>query len=146
MSITIQHSIEIAASPRRIWQVLTDLDSFPAWSGFKGTLSCRRLARGARITVAARPRPGKVMLTWYTVTEYEPEHRLGWRALYLPFGLLSGNRVFAIKRLAAERSLVTTAECYSGWGLVLFRRKLATDGPAGYIKLLDSLKHYCESA
>jgi len=145
MAITIQHSIEINASPQKVWQVITDLDSFPVWSGFKGTLNCRRLTRGARIIVKARPRPGKLKITWYTVSEYEPEQRLGWRALYLPFGLLSGHRVFELKRLAADRTLVTTAESYYGWGLGLMKRKLEADGPAGYIKLLNSLKQYCEA-
>jgi uncharacterized protein YndB with AHSA1/START domain len=61
MSTNISATIEITADPERVWAVLTDLASYPAWNPVFCEAS-GQLAAGNRITLSAiQPKNGRTM-------------------------------------------------------------------------------------
>ncbi len=84
----------IAASPERVWAVLTDGASYRGWNpeivGIDGTF-----AAGARVTAYVRLGDGAVRRVPQRVTAFEPPMRMEWTG-GLPFGLFVGRRTFTV--------------------------------------------------
>jgi|SRR5262245_21025805 len=87
-------SSTIAASPERVWAVLTDGEGYAQWNpeivGIRG-----QLALGARIVAQVRLGDGAVRSVGQRVVEFEPLHRMTWHG-GLPFGLFVGRRTFTV--------------------------------------------------
>ena len=143
MGLRLYHSVEINAPVDAVWRVITDFSGYSEWSGFKGELS-GAVKRGAFIKVVARPRPGKLKITFFRITICEPPHQLEWDALYGPFWSLSGKRFFIIEELGPRQVRLTTGEEYRGWVLPFLRRNLEQNGPAGFAKFCAALKARAE--
>jgi hypothetical protein len=56
--------LDIAATPDRVWSILTDLAAYPAWSPFIRSIT-GRLETGQRLSVSIQPAggPGQVHFT-----------------------------------------------------------------------------------
>jgi hypothetical protein len=50
----LQCEIEIAATPERIWSILTDLPAYPAWNPFIRSIS-GPIATGQRLAITVQP-------------------------------------------------------------------------------------------
>jgi hypothetical protein len=140
----LQAEVEIAASPERVWQVLTDFARYPEWAGWKGTIS-GEAREGAWLKVVARPRRGKLKLTLYRILRCEPQQELRWHAIYGPFWSLYGQRYWLLQPLAGKRTRVIFGEAYFGWLMIFLRGMIARRGPEQYEQLARRLKEYCES-
>ncbi len=69
----------VHASPERVWQLLVDVEGWPAWT--KSMREIKRLEAGP-LAVGSRSRvtqPKGRPMVW-TVTELEPQHNFTWRA------------------------------------------------------------------
>jgi hypothetical protein len=86
---TIEHTIDIPASPTAVWQLLTDTDSYGDWNPFITQLD-GHLTPGERLTVTIRP--GRRSMTFRpTVDLVQHERHLRWRGrLGLP-GIFDGS-------------------------------------------------------
>ncbi len=74
---TVDASIEIAAAPDRVWQVISDLEAFSSWNPFI-TKAMGRLVVGDRLIITIAPPGGKSMNFKPKVLEVDPNHRIRW--------------------------------------------------------------------
>src|SRR5215218_590968 len=98
----LQASTDIEASAERVWQVLTDFDSYPDWNPF-----IRRIvgtpAPGARLEVRIEP-PGRRGMTFRPVVlAAEPERELRWLGRLGMRGLFDGEHVLLIEPVQPAR-------------------------------------------
>jgi len=89
-------SINIAASPERVWEVLMNAAEWPNWDP-----SCERIegtiAPGATIKAFTKLSPGRAFSV--KVTTFEPPRKMVWTG-GMPLGLFKGRRSFNL--LATE--------------------------------------------
>jgi hypothetical protein len=90
----ISAAIEIAATPERVWAVLTDLASYPQWNPvFREAAG--QVAVGNRITLTStQPVTGHTMTVKVKVLTAEPATELRWVSSVL--GLMTSKRSFTL--------------------------------------------------
>jgi uncharacterized protein YndB with AHSA1/START domain len=75
----VEETVEIAAPPEKVWEVLADVESWPTWTA--STTSVRLLRPGPLGVGAAveikQPRLPKVV---WTITAYDPGRAFTWEA------------------------------------------------------------------
>ena len=96
MSTNVTATIEIAATPERVWAVLTDLASYTQWNPvFCGASG--QLAVGNRITLTTtQPANGRTMNVKVKVLAVEPATELRWISRVL--GISTSKRSFLLSR------------------------------------------------
>jgi hypothetical protein len=77
MSTTLVTEIHIAASPERVWQILSDLDAYPEWNPFV-VQATGRAEVGARLTLRLQPVVGRATTVRPTVLEVRDGAALRW--------------------------------------------------------------------
>jgi uncharacterized protein YndB with AHSA1/START domain len=108
--------IEIAASPQAVWDVLTDLESWPRWNPDVKSMSMQGdLAEGS--TFRWRAGPGTITST---IQQVEPPKLIAWT------GTTFGIKARHVYRLEprGEGTLVHTEESYEGLVARLLRGSL----------------------
>lgn len=109
---TIETTEFIEASPERVWQILTDIGSYPEWNPFiiEGT---GQLRPGARLELKMQPPGGKTMAFRPTVLRVDPERELRWLGrLFVP-GLFDGEHWFRLG-VEGEGTRLQQGEQFSG--------------------------------
>ncbi|MEX0626013.1 MAG: SRPBCC family protein [Chloroflexota bacterium] len=87
-------SIPIAATPAEVWEVLVDVEGWPAWaSQFKRLerLDAAPLALGSRVRV----RPKGMLASNWRVTEYDEGRSFTWESSLAPGLLVTGGHVLS---------------------------------------------------
>lgn len=114
------NSINIHASPERLWGILTDASRYEEWDpgivSMKGTI-----APGEQLEIRAKAAPDRVFKP--TVTEFEPLRRMVWRS-GLPLGLFSGERAFELQPLGNGQTQFYVREEFRGLLLPLIGRTI----------------------
>lgn len=142
MAIEFEARVEVAAAPEEIWAVLADFDRYGEWTAFQGSLK-GQAAPGRRIRVTARPRPGKVQVSWFRITAAEAPHLLCWCFDYFWPRLIVGERYHIIKPRghgADRRTTVRMGERFRGPLLWLLAGQLRRRGNTGFQQHLALLK------
>ena len=93
---TIETGIDIAAPRWRVWQVLTDVDRYPAWNPFVTSVE-GVLRDGSKLRVRVEPPGRKAMTVEPTVVALAQERELRWRGRLLVPGLLDGGQAFRLE-------------------------------------------------
>lgn len=136
----IHTEIEIAASARRVWEVLADFERYGEWNPFL-------------VRVKGEPREGAKLETHITtpagakrtyepkVTRVEPEKELRWFGK-VP-GFLSGEHIFTIEA-AGDGSRVKFVHREVFGGLLSSFFKDTDDVRAGFEEMNRALKARCE--
>jgi hypothetical protein len=84
----IEHSIDIAAPPHVVWDVLMDAAAYEEWNPF---LSMERPPAAVGDKLAITVRPGRRTMSFRpTVTVFEPEREVSWLGHLLVPGLVDG--------------------------------------------------------
>jgi uncharacterized protein YndB with AHSA1/START domain len=108
--------IDIAASPQAVWEILTDLESWPRWNPDVKSMDAQgELAQGSVFRWKAGP--GTITST---IQEVEPARRIAWT------GTTFGVKAKHVYRLEArgEGTRVHTEESYEGLVARLLRGSL----------------------
>ena len=135
--------IEIQASDKRVWQLLTDFASFPQWNPFirqaKGEAKV-----GARLVIHLQPSGASGMTFKPIVLKVEPNRELRWLGRLLMPGLFDGEHTFTIETLEANRVRFTQREVFTGLLVPLFARSLNADTRRGFAEMNQALKSRAE--
>jgi hypothetical protein len=107
-------TIDIGASPERVWRVLTDFASYPKWNPFlRGVHGS--LEQGARLRVRMRMRRrGRARIISPTVSKVIPAAELRWRGKLFIKGLFDGEHMFIIVAQGLEGTRFIQRKRFSG--------------------------------
>jgi hypothetical protein len=111
--------IEIDAPPERVWDVLTDFESFPEWNPFLREADGERTV-GSRLKVRIEPPGGRAMTFRPKVIAVEPNRELRWLGRVLVPGLADGEHVFSLESSTEGRTRFVHREEFRGplWALL----------------------------
>ena len=107
-------TIDIAASPERVWRVLTDFASYPKWNPFLRGIH-GNLEEGARLRVRMRMRRGgRARIISPTVSKVIPAAELRWRGKLFITGLFDSEHMFIIVPQGLEGTRFIQRKRFSG--------------------------------
>lgn len=135
--------IEIAATPERIWAILTEFAAYPAWNPFIRTVEGAPVV-GSRLAVRIEPPGGRGMGFRPTVLTVEPNRELRWLGRTLLPGLFDGEHSFRIESLEAGRVRLIQAERFTGL-LVPVLSGLLGNTERGFQAMNQALKERAEA-
>ena len=139
----LRNEIEIQASDKRVWQLLTDFASFPQWNPF--IRQAKGEARvGGRLEIRIQPSGASGMDFKPVVLKVEPNRELRWIGRLLMPGLFDGEHSFTIETLDANRVRFTQREVFTGLLVPFFARSLNTDTRRGFEEMNHALKSRAE--
>jgi hypothetical protein len=142
--IEIRTEIDIAASPERVWAVLTDFAAHPDWNPF-----IRSIAgvpkQGERLAVRIQSQGGKTMSFRPRVLEADPGRELRWLGRVGLPGIFDGEHFFQMQSLAQDRTRFVHGERFSGVLVPLARKSLEGATKAGFGLMNDALKRRAEA-
>jgi hypothetical protein len=140
----LRSEVEIEATPRKVWAVFTDFDSYPSWNPFIRKAE-GILAWGERITITLRLGSRTVNLR-PTLTVVDETRELRWlNRQFLP-RLFDVDRRFVLEALGASRCRFKQSESGSGVLAPLLMPLLKRHILDGYRQLDVALKERVEQA
>ncbi len=106
--------IEIHAPAERVWAILSDFWTYPAWNPFIRKIS-GPLKVGARLDAVLQPPGSRSMHFRPVVQTVEPNRELSWlgRLFVIPH-LFDGRHAFSIEPLSADRVRFVQKETFTG--------------------------------
>jgi hypothetical protein len=138
----LRTSIEIDATPERVWEILTDFDSYPDWNPFIRSAGGEAV-RGEKLEVRIEPPGGRGMTFKPTVLVDEPGCELRWRGRLLLPGIFDGEHILRIEPLGDGRVRFEQAERFRGLLVPLFGKTLEQTR-RGFEEMNAALKHRAE--
>lgn len=145
MSKQLRTEIKIAASPERVWEVLTDLAAYPQWNPFM-TQASGAPVQGERLTIQMRPEGGRAMTFRPTVREAVPGRHLRWIGhLFVP-GIFDGEHSFTIEPLDDGGVRLVQQEDFRGVLVPLLARSLDRRTLPAFKRMNEALKLRAEQA
>lgn len=136
-------SVEITATPEKIWALLTDFDRYPEWNPFILSILGRAKLR-ERLKVTIAPPGSKPMVFKPQVTLYKKEHQLGWLGSLLMRGIFDGHHIFEIVPIDAATTRFIQREEFSGLLVPFLWKSLNTKTRAGFEAMNKKLKELAE--
>ncbi|MGE0422802.1 MAG: SRPBCC family protein [Reyranellaceae bacterium] len=138
----IETSIDIAATPARVWSVLTDFAAYPEWNLFITRVAGIPVV-GGRLVVTIQPPGRRAMMFRPVVLTATPEVELRWRGRLLMPGLLDGEHVFRLSA-AGDGCHLAHSEVFSGLLAGLLRGTFPATR-RGFVAMNEALKARAEN-
>lgn len=139
MSIVLATTIDIAATPEQVWEVLSDFSSFGDWSNFSSVDGTAELGSKLKMRM-----PGMSFAP--TVTAATPHAELEWSQKLMSDGLFLGTHNFTLVRNDDGTTRVYNTETFSGALTKPFERFFAkSNNEGGYAAFNRGLKSRVES-
>jgi hypothetical protein len=145
MSKELVSSIDIAAPPETVWEVLVDFASFPAWNPFI-TQAEGGLEVGGRLTLRMQPVGGSAVTLRPTLVEVVDAQRLRWRGRLGVPGLFDADHLFTVEPRGAAASRLVQQEHFSGLLVPFFRGSLDRGTLPAFHAMNTALKDQAERA
>lgn len=136
--------IEIAATPERVWSILTDFPFYPEWNPFIVSIN-GDVKQGAKLQVQIQPSGGSSMTFRPRLVAVELGKELRWLGHFLFPNLFDGEHRFAIEPIADGRVRFTQSEHFSGLLLPLFKKNLAQTTKTGFEAMNRAIKARAET-
>jgi uncharacterized protein YndB with AHSA1/START domain len=119
MSFVIEKTLEIAAPPAVVWEVLTDFPKYPEWNPF--VVECRSTlqpgeAMDMRVKLMAVPQR---QVEW--MNEHVPGQRFAYNMKPFPLGALRSLRSHDLTAAGADRTRYRSYFQLDGWMMPLVR-------------------------
>jgi hypothetical protein len=142
-AVIVKHVLEIEAPATVVWEVITDLPSYPAWNPF--VVECRStLAVGAAISMRVRVLPFWAQPQREWITTHDPGSRLCYGLRGMPLGSLVSSRCHEVRSSGPRSTLYESRFELGGWLAPvvegLLGRRLAT----GFLAMSEAIRHRAE--
>ena len=134
----IQTQINIKASAKTVWSILTDFEAYPEWNPFIRHLSGDKSV-GGRLKADIGSMQFKPL-----VQVYEEEQAISWLGSLFFKGLFDGLHSFQIVPVGEGSCKFVHREDFSGILVPLFRKKLMTETKAGFEQMNKAIKSRAE--
>ncbi len=139
----IEHSREIAAPVTLVWEVITDLPSYPAWNPF--VVACQStLAVGAPISMRVRVFPFWAQPQRERIFEHAPGQLLCYGVRGMPLGSLVSRRCHEVRALEGQRTLYESRFELGGWLAPLVRFLLGRRLARGFQAMTEAIGQRAE--
>ncbi len=138
MATEIRTSIEINASPEKIWKVFSNFENYPNWNPFLTEVS-GEVKAGNQIKINAGG-----MIFKPTVLKFEENKELRWLGKLLFSGIFDGEHYFEIIDKGNGTSTFVHGENFKGILVPLFKSKLTGETKDGFVKMNKKLKELVE--
>jgi hypothetical protein len=141
--LIIEHSLEIAAPATVVWEVITDLPSYPAWNPF--VVACRStLAVGAPIWMRVCIFPFWAQPQRERIFTHAPGRVLCYGVRGMPLGSLVSCRHHQVRSLEAQRTLYESRFELGGWLAPLVQCLLGRRLARGFHAMTEAIRHRAE--
>ena len=140
----LETSIEINASPERVWSVLMDFPAYPRWNPFVRSIEgVPSAGESLKVTIQS---PGSGAMRFRSeVLACEPKRELRWKGrLWMP-GVFDGEHFFKLEPGRAGGVVFEQGEVFSGLLVPLFRRSLDGATRQGFVLMNEALRREAES-
>ncbi|HVK23024.1 MAG TPA: SRPBCC domain-containing protein [Actinokineospora sp.] len=138
---SLTSTVEISASPQRVWDLLTDFKSYPDWNPFivraEGTATVDTKLRNTL------DNKGSTMEFTPTVLVADPGRELRWLGRFGLPGIVDGEHYFVIEEVTPGRTRLTQGETFTGF-LVPVAGKFLDVG-SGFAAMNAALKARAEN-
>jgi hypothetical protein len=124
-SYSLEASIEIHATPQRVWAILTDLPAYQRWNPFIIS-SAGSLKAGATLTNRMHDATGDTTFT-PVVQVVEPGRELQWTGRVGPGWIFDGQHTFTIRQIRPGLVLFTQHEDFTGVAVPFYESHLHAD-------------------
>ncbi|MEO9294721.1 MAG: SRPBCC domain-containing protein [Nitrososphaera sp.] len=141
MAKEIRTEVEIAASARKVWEIISDFAKYEEWNPFIRQVSGQAVA-GTKLEIHITTPSGVNRTYEPMVTKVEPEKELRWMGK-VP-GLLNGEHVFSIEQIDAGRTRLVHSEIFCGLLSSFFGSKTDRDIRQGLEQMNLALKKRAE--
>ena len=135
--------IEIEASAERVWDIFTDFDSYPEWTGIfrypRGHLDA-----GRKLEVVITPRDSRGMTFRPMLLKAEARRELRWKGNLLLPGIFDGEHYFEIEEIGEGRVRFLHGEIFTGFLVPWLWRDLDTGTRSGFERFNRDLKKRVE--
>lgn len=146
-------TIDIAAPPKVVWEILIDLDHYPEWNPFivsSSVVDGDAVAQGVRLRNRMEPPGGRAATFSPTVTSADEGRTFEWLGRLLLPGLFDGRHRFELEPIDVDGSAgsgtrLHHSEQFRGLLVPLFRRVLDTSTRAGFEALNAALRTRAEA-
>ena len=143
MTKQLRTDIAIDATPRRVWEVLTDFSAYPDWNPF-----IRRIAgpatEGSRLEVDLQPPGGRGITIRPTVKSAKPERELRWLGHLGVPGLFDGEHAFRLETLGDGRTRLVHEETFGGLLAPIVLNRIGEQTRQGFVAMNEALKSRAE--
>ena len=138
MKLEIKTSIDIQASPEKIWNILMNTADYPKWNPFIKSLE-GEIKEGQTIQIVLPEMKFKPVILKRDVNK-----ELLWLGKLLVKGLFDGAHRFKIIPLTEDTCRFEHSEEFNGLLVGLFRKKLETNTKSNFITINQALKSLAE--
>jgi len=138
-------TIDIAAPPERVWAVLTDFASYPAWNPFIRQIQGPPTVN-TRLDIRIQPVGGRAMAFRPVILEVQPGRSLRWLGRLGFPGLFDGTHGFTLVPLDGGGTRFHQDEHFSGILVGLFRSQLDRQTRPGFELMNQALKTRVEES
>lgn len=140
----IQTEIEINASAKTVWNVLTDFDAYSEWNPFIIEVS-GSVAVGKQISIKLTPPDSNEMNFKPVVQIMDPESDFMWIGRLFFKGLFDGAHRFQIKEITANKIQFVHSEEFSGILVPILKKMVEGSTTQGFVQMNEAIKLRAES-
>lgn len=143
MALDIKTSIRIKATPTKVWEILTDFESYPNWNPFIKSIK-GQVEQGHTITARIEPPESKGMTFKPVILVFAEHQELKWLGKLLFKGLFDGEHQFLITDNGDGTVLFEQNEHFTGILVGLFAKNLNQNTRRGFEAMNEQLKFLAE--
>jgi hypothetical protein len=139
----LRSDVEIDAPPEKVWEVLTDFETYSEWNPFIRQIE-GQLRVGATLRVHIEP-PNRRGTTFKPkVLKVEPNRELRWLGRVLVPGVFDGEHILSIEPVGRAQARFHQREVFKGL-LVSALRRVLKDTERGFEQMNGALKQRVEA-